>query len=44
MPISNDRVLSKMEIDKRDATDMPDNNNQLLEVPIHYCCVPDLVT
>lgn len=43
MPISNDRVLSKMEIDKRDVTDMPDNS-QLLKVPIHYCCVPDFVT
>lgn len=39
MPISNDRVLSKTEIDKRDA----DNNNQLLKVAAYYCCVPDLI-
>lgn len=39
MPISKDRVLSKTEIDKRDA----DNNNQLLKVPTYYYCVPDLI-
>lgn len=38
MPISNDRVLSKTEIDKRDT----DNNNQLLRVAA-YCSVPDLI-
>lgn len=38
MTISNDRVLIRTEIGKRDA----DNNNQPLKVPVYCCCVPDL--
>lgn len=39
LPTSNGKVLNKTEIRKRDATDMSDNNNQLIKVPIDLLAV-----